>query len=88
MSARDSLIFLSGLNDQSTRGISFLKQLDAYRAEVLREAAEAVLALRYDDQVENDTDIGSIREAWDLGTIHGMELLRRTADAAEAGEGR
>lgn len=52
------------------------------RARALREGAEAVFALDYDDQVKGGEDIGSIREAWDLGTIHAAELLGRLADAA------
>ncbi|MCU1613899.1 MAG: hypothetical protein JWO98_1439 [Frankiales bacterium] len=53
------------------------------RAAILREGADAVFALDYDDQVEDPENIDSIREAWDLGTIHATELLRRMADEAQ-----
>ncbi|WP_120685070.1 hypothetical protein [Streptomyces hoynatensis] len=49
MSARDALIFLSGLNDQSTRGLAFLQRLSEYRAEVLREAADLVVQVTGND---------------------------------------
>ena len=55
----------------------------ADRAAVLNEAADAVFAMDFDEYVENDENIDSIREAWDLGTIHGMELLRRLAAEAQ-----
>lgn len=52
------------------------------RAAVLREAADAVFALDYDVMVgeEGDENLGSMREAWDVGTIHATQLLRRMAD--------
>ncbi|QFQ97438.1 hypothetical protein F9278_15830 [Streptomyces phaeolivaceus] len=52
------------------------------RSLVLREGADAVFALDYDAMVgeEGDENLGSMREAWDLGTVHGSELLRRMAD--------
>ncbi|MDX2986413.1 ParB N-terminal domain-containing protein [Streptomyces caniscabiei] len=55
--------------------------LDEYRAKILTEAADAVFALDYDVMVgeEGDENIGSMREAWDLGTIHADKLLRRLA---------
>lgn len=48
----------------------------------LRDAADAVFALDYDEMVseQDDENLGSMREAWDLGTIHATELLRRLAD--------
>ncbi len=54
----------------------------ADRASVLREAADAVFALDYDNLVseQDDENLGSRREAWDLGTIHASQLLRRMAD--------
>lgn len=59
----------------------------ADRATVLEEAADAVFALDYDVMVgeEGDENLGSMREAWDLGTIHADKLLRRMADEAAAG---
>ncbi|WP_406123054.1 hypothetical protein OHQ89_12665 [Streptomyces canus] len=53
----------------------------ADRAAVLTEAADAVFALDYDVMVgeEGDENLGSMREAWDLGTIHADKLLRRLA---------
>lgn len=53
------------------------------QAAVLREADE-VFALDYDAMVgeEGDENLGSMREAWDLGTVHATLLLRRLADAA------
>ncbi|MFD0053007.1 hypothetical protein ACFVHR_04685 [Streptomyces sp. NPDC127168] len=56
------------------------------RAAVLREAADAVFALEYDVMVgeEGDENMGSMREAWDVGTIHASQLLRRMADQADA----
>ncbi|MDT0608811.1 hypothetical protein [Streptomyces lancefieldiae] len=55
------------------------------RTAVLREAADAVFALEYDVMVgeEGDENMGSMREAWDVGTIHATQLLRRMADQAE-----
>src|SRR5690606_15491233 len=55
------------------------------RAAVLREAADAVFALEYDVMVgeEGDENLGSMREAWDVGTIHASQLLRRMADQAQ-----
>lgn len=55
------------------------------RAAILREAADAVFALDYDVMVgeEGDENLGSMREAWDLGTIHAEKLLRRLADEAQ-----
>ena len=57
----------------------------ADRAAVLREAADAVFALDYDAMVgeEGDENLGSMREAWDLGTVHATLLLRRLADEAQ-----
>lgn len=68
--------------------------LAEHRAKILNEAADAVFALDYDAMVgeEGDENLGSMREAWDLGTIHAMELLRRMAaepaatTAADTGE--
>lgn len=59
----------------------------ADRAAVLNEGADEVFALDYDEMVgeEGDENLGSMREAWDLGTIHATELLRRLADEAAAG---
>lgn len=56
----------------------------ADRATVLTEAADAVFALDYDVMVgeEGDENLGSMREAWDLGTIHAEKLLRRLAGEA------
>lgn len=53
----------------------------AERAAVLTEAADAVFALDYDEMVSEEEyeDLGSMREAWDLGTIHAYQLLRRMA---------
>ncbi|MFF7550905.1 hypothetical protein ACFZCU_45985 [Streptomyces canus] len=58
------------------------------RADVLREAADAVFALDYDVMVgeEGDENLGSMREAWDLGTIHAYKLLRRMAREAQQPE--
>lgn len=55
-----------------------------HRATVLTEAADAVFALDYDEMVseQDDENLGSLREAWDLGTIHATELLRRLAAEA------
>jgi hypothetical protein len=55
------------------------------RTAVLREAADAVFALDYDVMVgeEGDENMGSMREAWDVGTIHATQLLRRMADEAQ-----
>ncbi|MFJ8538133.1 hypothetical protein [Streptomyces sp. NPDC093591] len=60
--------------------------LAEYRAAILTEAADAVFALDYDVMVgeEGDENLGSMREAWDLGTIHAMKLLRRMAAAPAA----
>ncbi|MFG3154252.1 hypothetical protein ACGF7W_19660 [Streptomyces sp. NPDC048219] len=60
----------------------------ADRAAVLREAADAVFALEYDVMVgdEGDENLGSMREAWDVGTIHATQLLRRMADETPAAE--
>ncbi|MCM1974609.1 hypothetical protein [Streptomyces sp. G1] len=60
----------------------------ADRAAILREAADAVFALDYDDLVseQDDENLGSMREAWDLGTIHASQLLRRLADEATASQ--
>lgn len=57
----------------------------ADRAAVLSEAADAVFALNYDDLVseQDDENLGSMREAWDLGTIHATQLLRRLAAEAQ-----
>jgi hypothetical protein len=51
----------------------------------LRDAADAVFALDYDEMVseQDDENLGSMREAWDLGTIHATELLRRLADETQ-----
>lgn len=59
--------------------------LAAYRATILTEGADAVFALDYDVMVgeEGDENLGSMREAWDLGTIHAEKLLRRLADEAQ-----
>ena len=56
----------------------------ADRAAILTEAADAVFALDYDVMVgeEGDENLGSMREAWDLGTIHAEKLLRRLAAEA------
>lgn len=53
----------------------------ADQAAVLNHAADEVFALDYDAMVgeEGDENLGSMREAWDLGTIHAMELLRSLA---------
>ncbi|MBP5931844.1 helix-turn-helix domain-containing protein [Streptomyces sp. LBUM 1479] len=53
-----------------------------YRAAVLAEGADAVFALDYDVMVgeEGDENLGSMREAWDLGTVHANQLLRRMAN--------
>jgi hypothetical protein len=58
----------------------------ADRAAILAEAADAVFALDYDVMVgeEGDENLGSMREAWDLGTIHAEKLLRRLAAEAPA----
>lgn len=58
------------------------------RAAVLREAADAVFAMDYDELVgeEGDENLGSMREAWDLGTIHATELLRRVAAEEQPAE--
>lgn len=58
----------------------------ADRAAILAEAADAVFALDYDVMVgeEGDENLGSMREAWDLGTIHAEKLLRRLAAEKEA----
>jgi hypothetical protein len=55
------------------------------RAAVLLEAADAVFALDYDVMVGEvgDENFGSMREAWDVGTIHATELLRRLAAEAQ-----
>lgn len=57
----------------------------ADRATVLRAAADAVFALDYDVMVGEvgDENFGSMREAWDVGTIHATELLRRLAAEAQ-----
>ncbi|MBP5870887.1 hypothetical protein QBB33_34910 [Streptomyces scabiei] len=62
----------------------------ADRAAVLTEAADAVFALDYDVMVgeEGDENLGSMREAWDLGTIHAEKLLRRLAAEAPHAETR
>lgn len=51
----------------------------------LLAAADAVFALDYDVMVgeEGDENLGSMREAWDLGTIHAEKLLRRLAAEAQ-----
>ena len=56
----------------------------ADQAAALNRAADAVFALDYDVMVgeEGDENLGSMREAWDLGTIHAEKLLRRLADEA------
>lgn len=48
----------------------------------LRDAADQVFALDYDEMVseQDDENLGSMRAAWNLGTIHATELLRRLAD--------
>ncbi|MFJ3826210.1 hypothetical protein [Streptomyces nodosus] len=56
------------------------EQPTAARAAMLRAAADAVFALDYDDQVADEESIGSIREAWEIGTVHATELLRHMAD--------
>jgi hypothetical protein len=58
------------------------------RADTLREAADAVFALDYDVMVgeEGDENLGSMREAWDLGTIHADKLLRRLAAETQPSE--
>jgi hypothetical protein len=64
-----------------------VKMLAAYKAAVLRKAADEVFSLDFDQQVRDDEDLGSVREAWDLGTVHARDELRRLADEAEAGDG-
>jgi hypothetical protein len=67
---------------------AFDAAIDAHRAAVLREAADAVFALDYDVMVgeEGDENMGSMREAWDVGTIHATQLLRRMADETQPAE--
>lgn len=49
------------------------------RAAVLREAADAVWAMDYDEHA-NDYGYDSIRDAWDGGTMDAAKYLRRLAD--------
>jgi hypothetical protein len=90
------LAILSALNDPPYDGAAgkigmplgeAAQLLDAYRAAVLAEGADAVFALDYDEMVgeEGDENLGSMREAWDLGTIHADKLLRRMAGTKEEG---
>jgi hypothetical protein len=60
----------------------------ADRAAVLDEAADAVFALDYDVMVGEvgDENLGSMREAWDVGTIHAMKLLRHLAAEARGAQ--
>ncbi|MDX2794628.1 hypothetical protein [Streptomyces scabiei] len=62
----------------------------ADQAAALNRAADEVFALDYDAMVgeEGDENLGSMREAWDLGTIHAEKLLRRLAAEAPHAETR
>ncbi|MFJ7297630.1 hypothetical protein [Streptomyces collinus] len=52
------------------------------RDAVLREAADAVFALDF-DELRATTQLDSHRQAWELGTIDAAERLRRMADEAQ-----
>ncbi|MFJ4738744.1 hypothetical protein [Streptomyces sp. NPDC088775] len=54
----------------------------ADRAAILREAADAVWAMDY-EQDANDYGFDSIRDAWDGGTMDASKYLRRMADEAQ-----
>ncbi|MGW0821796.1 hypothetical protein [Streptomyces sp. NPDC002845] len=75
---------------------TFLAQADAVlavlpspvdRAAVLREVAEVVFALDFDELRATDS-FDSHRQAWELGTIDAHNLLRRMADEAQQPEAR
>ncbi|MFB6977730.1 hypothetical protein [Streptomyces scopuliridis] len=55
---------------------------DTDRAAILREAADAVWAMDY-EQDANDYGFDSIRDAWDGGTMDASKYLRRMADEAQ-----
>ena len=73
---------LPAAREEALAGIVAVLPPPADGAAVLREAADAVFALEYDVMVgeEGDENMGSMREAWDVGTIHASQLLRRMAD--------
>jgi hypothetical protein len=58
----------------------------ADRATLLHEAADAVFALDYDELRASDT-LDSHRQAWELGTIDAVNLLRRMASGGAAPHG-
>ncbi|MFM9675802.1 hypothetical protein [Streptomyces brasiliscabiei] len=55
------------------------------RTAALLEGADVVFALTFDECGRADTEFGSFRHAWDLGTIDATHRLRRLAHA-EPGE--
>jgi hypothetical protein len=82
MSARDDLLSFAQGNDPKTQD-SFRVLADAYRAEVLREAADAI-DRELPEKVKRDA--GFWAEIRTVSTAqHAAELLRRMAEEAKRG---